>query len=292
MKTTPLIAFLLQFTIASAATTKVLRKRNAVTTRSLGVDKLKEYSAKLAASPAENVDSVALARHGSPVSVQCFTDTTNQFADLEFEIEPSSCNDEDGITTCDYSYTAFDECTQAGGVVVRDTINYCGQGLIWKDFPFCIAKSCDDDVTYGEIVVDFLLPITFSLFGVEGVVDGTTLEEAILASGFGTCPATPSTKEPKSSRAPSNKMPKSSKNPSSRAPKSSKFPSSKEPKSSKAPESTKSPSTKEPKSTKAPKSTSTKSPKGTIAAAISSGSTMETTAAATAAAAVLTFFAL
>ena len=310
MKLSSHVAFLLQLTAVSGATTKVLRK-SVESTRSLSssFNKQQEYLAKLPATLAENGNAVAAARHGSDVSVQCFTDTITDY-DFEYDFDESvtddlDCAAEGSSISCDFSSIGLSACTEAGGTIVRETLNYCEENFIATNYPTCVAPSCDNDVTYSEIMIDFALPITYALAeGEEVFMMPATLEEYIYISGFGgACPSAP-----KSSKSPSSKAPKSSKSPSSKAPKSSKSPSSKAPKapSSKAPKSTKAPeTTKAPKSTKTPKATSapsskapkasTKSPKSTQApgsAASSSGSATASMSAASVAAGALVWFSL
>ncbi|GFH55842.1 predicted protein [Chaetoceros tenuissimus] len=242
----------------------------------LGINnKLKEYSTKLQASLAKIGDGVAAARDGSNVSVQCFTGTLTNYdfmIDLE-NTEAAFCS----LTSCDYSSIGLPACVEAGGSIVRDTVNVCEEGFTLHNVPFCISSSCDEGITYANIILDFFVPVMNTM--------STEVSMEEMMSAFGTCEMNSS---PKSSKSPSSKQPKSSVQPkSSKTPKSTKGPessssgttsSTKAPKSTKSPESTKSPSSKSPKSTKAPKG-------GTISQAQSSSGSTMTTAAATAAAA-------
>lgn len=281
MKLSSFIPVLLQLTVASAATTKVIRKRSVESTsaRSLSsaFDKQQEYLAKLPKLLADNGDAVAAAKNGSRsnVSEQCFTDTFTNFGEIglsEEELsEEGDCTAEGSFIKCDFSSLGLPACTEAGGIIVRDALNFCEENFIASGVPFCVAPSCDESVTYSDLMVDFGLPLIYELFGGEEVFM-MTLEEYITISGYGTCDAgTSSSKAPKSS-----KMPKSSKSPST--------PSSKAPKASKSPKATSAPSSKAPKaSTKAPKST--KSP----GAAASSSATASMSAASVAAGALVWF---
>ena len=186
MKLSSHIAFLLQLTAASAATTKVLRK-SVESTRSLSssFNKQQESLAKLPAALAENGNAVAAARHGSDVSVQCFTDTVTDYDFDEYVTDdPPDCAAEGSYISCDYSSIGLSPCTEAGGKIVRETLNYCEENFIATNYPTCVAPSCDDDVTYSEIMIDFALPVTYALFGGEETFM-MTLEEFISISGFG-----------------------------------------------------------------------------------------------------------
>ncbi|GFH55894.1 predicted protein [Chaetoceros tenuissimus] len=326
MKSTFLIAFLLQLTSASAATTKVLQKRSEEKgTRSLSdfnqhrslvslgqrISKQKEFDAIAKNLITANDYVPPATRNGSDSSYQCFFDTVafylNDYPmdfDDYYEVIFTHCDDE---WNCDFSTVEVPGCEENGGVVERVTLTFCPDEYFpftstHVNRPYCVAPSCGGE-NFRDIFLEYYAPLVYYV----GLGDSPSYDyfgtywDFLNFNGFATCPATPSSKAPKSSKSPSSKQPKSSRVPSSKMPKSSKVPSSKAPKSSKSPST---PSSKAPKATKSPKATaapsskapkgSTKSPKSTKspgAAASSSGSTMQNTVAATAAAAI-TLFAL